>query len=171
MVIIAILIIVFKTLISINNRDRKDKLRDLVLRFDMLEKEYNLNIYKKEILQHFIIGLDERHKKLFVFKNVQDKYDFEIVHLKDMRSCSKKKIYNSSMVQTARNRRPEKYLDKIVIEFEHMSGRERIQLAFYDSTINNSTEIFDLNKKADEWERELGETIQVNLRKIAWARF
>ena len=71
------------------------------------------------------------------------------------------------MVQTARNRRPEKYLDKIVIEFEHMSGRERIQLAFYDSTINNSTEIFDLNKKADEWERELGETIQVNLRKIA----
>ena len=96
-VIITILIVIFKTLVSINNRDRKDKMNDLVHRFDILGKEYNLNICKKEILQHFIIGLDELRKKLFVFKNLQDKYDFVIVNLKDMGSCSKKKIYRSSM--------------------------------------------------------------------------
>jgi hypothetical protein len=166
-VIITILIIAFKTLVSINNRDRKDNMSDLVHRFDMLEKEYNLNIYKKEILQHFIIGLDELHKELFVFKNVQDKYDFLIVHLKDISGCSKKKIYRSSMVQATRNRRTDKYLDKIIIEFEHLNGKERIQVTFYDSMINNSTEIFDLDKRADVWERELAETINVNLKKLA----
>src|SRR3978361_626363 len=77
-VIISILIIVFKTLVTINNRDRKDKISDLVNRFDLLGKEYNLNIYKKEIMQHFIIGLDSLHKKLFVFKNVREKYDLII---------------------------------------------------------------------------------------------
>ena len=140
---------------------------DLVHRFEMLSKEFNLNIYKKEILQHFIIGLDELRKKLFVFKNVQDKYDFIIVNLKDMRSCIKKKIYKSSMVRATRNRRPEKYLDKIVIEFEYMSGSERVQVAFYDSMINNSTEIYDLDKSAAEWERELAQTIDENLKKTA----
>jgi len=166
-VIVSILIIVFKSLVSINNRDRKNKMSDLVHRFEMLGKEFNLNIYKKEILQHFIIGLDELRKKLFVFKNVQDKYDFIIVNLKDMRSCIKKKIYKSSMVRATRNRRPEKYLDKIVIEFEYMSGSERVQVAFYDSMINNSTEIYDLDKSAAEWERELAQTIDENLKKTA----
>jgi hypothetical protein len=166
-VIITILIVIFKTLISINNRDRKDKMSELVHRFDILGKEYNLNIYKKEILQHFIIGLDELRKKLFVFKSLQDKYDFVIVNLRDMRSCLKKRVYKSSKIQTARNRRPEKYLDKIIIEFENMSGNERVQVAFYDSIINNSTEIFDLDKKADDWERELAEMINDNLKKIA----
>ena len=161
------MIVIFKTLISINNRDRKDKMSDLVHRFDILEKEYNLNIYKKEILQHFIIGLDELRKKLFVFKNLQDKYDFVIVHLEDMGGCSKKKIYRSSMSQTTRNRRPDKYLDKIIIEFDYLNGSERVQVVFYDSAINNSTEIFDLDKKADEWEKELAETIMGNVKKIA----
>ena len=166
-IIIAILIIVFKTLVSINNRDRKNKMSDLVHGFDIIEKEYNLNLFKKEILQNFIIGLDELHNKVFVFKSVQDKFDFVIVNLKDMKGCSKKKIYKSSMMQATGRRRPEKYLDKIVIEFEYRSGGERIQVAFYDSMIHNVTQISDLEKRADEWERNLAESISKDLKKIA----
>jgi hypothetical protein len=166
-VIITILIIVFKTLVSINNRDRKEKMSDLVHRFDILEKEYNLNIYKKEILQDFIVGLDKLRKKLFIFKKALDKYDFMIVNIKDLKFCSKKKIYNSSMVQSTRNRRPDKYLDKIVLEFDYTSGNETIRVVYYDSMINNATEISDLDKRADEWERELAEMINGNLKKIA----
>jgi len=139
----------------------------LVHRFDILEKEYNLNIYKKEILQDLIVGLDKLRKKLYVFKNVQDKYDFIIVNLRDLKFCSKKKIYKSSMVQTTRNRKPDKYLDKIVLEFEYINGNETIRLVYYNSVINNATEISDLDKRADEWERELAEMINENSKKIA----
>jgi uncharacterized protein YpmB len=165
--IITILIVVFKTLVSINNRDRKDQLNDLVHRFDILEKEYNLDLYKKEILQYFIIGLDELKRKLFVFKSLQDKYDFIIVNLKDLKGCSKKKIYKTSLMQATMNKRPEKYLDKIVIDLEYRKGNERFQVAFYDSVINKTTQILDLNKRADEWERNLAELINQDLKKIA----
>jgi hypothetical protein len=166
-VIITILIIVFKTLVSINNRHRKDKLNNLVYRFGILEKEYNLNIYKKEVLENFIIALDEEHKKLFVFKILRDHYDFIIVHIKDIKACSKKKIYKSSLVQETRNRRPEKYLDKIVLEFEYKRGGGQVQVAFYDSAINNANQIFHLNKRADEWEKHIAETTNENLLKTA----
>lgn len=70
-------------------------------------------------------------------------------------------------MQVAGNRRPGKYLDKIILEFENINGTERVQVAFYDSMVNNAAEILDLDNRASDWERELAEMIDEDAKKIA----
>ena len=147
-------------------------MNDLVHRFDILGKEYNLNIYKKEILQNFIIGLDELRKKLFVFKKVAGQIRFCNYRFKGYeKSVQRKRYIKARWSGRQGTEGPKNIWIKSSWNLSPMNRNERVQVAFYDSEINNSTEIYHLDKRGGEWERELSEKIDENLKEIAWRTF
>jgi hypothetical protein len=166
-IIILFIVIISLVLVSINNNRRKKMTIELVGRFNELSKTYNLSFAQKEIMKDFIIGLDELHKRLFVLRKAGNKYDFQIIDLKDVKSCSKKKIYKSINMGTIKKERHENHLDKIALQFDYLDNRNPVQIAFYESSENHLLEIPELEQKAESWAAILTKTLNIKVRSTA----
>ena len=55
-------------------------------------------------MENFIIGLDEFRTVLFVILKTEGKYDAQIIHLRNVKSCSKKKIYRTNLLTIAKQK-------------------------------------------------------------------
>ena len=140
---------------------------ELVGRFNELGERNNLSFTHKEMMGNFTMGLDELRMKLFVLGKTGEKYDFQIIDLKEVKSCSKKKIYKSINMGTIKKERYESHLDKIALQFDYFDNRDPVQIAFYESSRNHFFEIPELERKAGGWVAIIIKTLNIKLKNIA----
>jgi hypothetical protein len=165
--LITIIVIICLVLVSINNTHRKKLTLELVSRFNDIGIGYNLSFSNKEIFKNFIIGLDELRKKLLILRKTDDKLHLQVIDLKEVKSCSKQKIYKTVNMGTIKKEQYEKHIDKIVLEFVYTDIRDPVQIIFYESAINNLAEMFELDQKTYSWETILTKTINKMPKAIA----
>ena len=103
-VLILIIVLIILMLVSINNRHRKKNAIELVNRFNELGERNNLSFTHKELMENFTIGLDEFRKILFVIRRIDGKYDSQVINLRNVKSCSKKKIYRTNLLTIAKQK-------------------------------------------------------------------
>jgi hypothetical protein len=166
-VLILLIVIICLVLVSINNNHRKKIAIELVDRFNELGERNNLSCTHKEMMQSFIIGLDELRKKLFVLRKAGNKYDFQLVNLNEVKICSKKKVYNSINMGTIKKERYENHIDKIALEFSYIDNRTPIQINFFESGVHHLLEMVELEQKADSWVAILTKTLNNKLKNTA----
>jgi len=150
-VLILIIVLIILMLVSINNRHRKKNAIELVNRFNELGERNNLSFTHKELMENFTIGLDEFRKILFVIRRIDGKYDSQVINLRNVKSCSKKKIYRTINMGTLKKERYENHIDKIVLEFDDLDNKAPIQVSFYESGGNHLLEMSELEAKAASW--------------------
>ena len=160
--IIAFLVIICVVLVSINNNQRYKMAMELATRFDEFGERHNLSFSDKEILENFTIGLDELRKKLIVVRNAGNEYDRQVVDLKEVKSCSRKRIYKRVDMGTSKTPRYESHIDKIVLEFDYIDKREPLSISFYEALEDHLLPMIELEQKAESWEIILKKTIDKN---------
>jgi hypothetical protein len=158
--LILILVIIILILVSINNNNRKKTVMELVDRFNESGRRNNLSFTQKEMMENFIIGLDEIRMKLFVLRNESSQYDFQVIDLKEIKSCSKKKVYKSVNMGTIKKERFENHIDKIVLQFDFLDNRAPIQIAFYESGEDHVFKMPELERKAGSWAVIVSQTLK-----------
>lgn len=166
-ILITVVVIICLVLVSINNKHRQKAADELISRFHKLAEENSLNLSDRELLENFIISMDREHLKVLFFKRQGDIYDSLIIDLKEVKNCSKEKIYKSVNMGTGKKEMLETHVDKIVLEFNFIDKREPVQISFYESERDHSLEMRDLEEKAMDWEAMLTKTINKELKKTA----
>ena len=166
-VLILIIVLIILMLVSINNRHRKKNAIELVNRFNELGERNNLSFTHKELMENFTIGLDEFRKILFVIRRIDGKYDSQVINLRNVKSCSKKKIYRTINIGTLKKERYENHIDKIVLEFDDLDNKAPIQVSFYESGGNHLLEMSDLEAKAASWVNILTKTLNTKIKGTA----
>jgi len=164
--LILLLAIIIGALVSINNNQRKKKTLELASRFNELGEKNYLSFTHKEVIENFIIGLDQLRMKLFALRKAGDRYDFQVIDLKEIRSCSKKKIYKSINMGTVKKENYENYIDKIVLQFDFLDNRDPVQIAFYESN-GSLSDIPELERKVTNWITILTDTLNRKLKSTA----
>jgi len=166
-VLILIIALISLMLVSINNRHRKKNAIELVNRFNELGERNNLSFTHKEMMENFTIGLDEFRKILVVLRKTDSKYDSQVINLRDVKSCSKKKIYRTINMGTLKKVRYENHIDKIVLEFDYLDNKAPMQISFYESGGNHLLEMSELETKAGSWVTILDKTLKTKLKGTA----
>ena len=151
---VVILMIVVISLLpsSINNKHRKKQANELAVRFTELGERNNLSFKNKVGLKHSIIGLDDLRKKLFILTRTDNKYDLQVIDLKEIINCSIIKLYKRSNMVTDKKQRYEFQIDSIALEIDYANKREPVQIPFYRSGLDHLTEMTGLEQKATNWE-------------------
>lgn len=165
--LILLLAIIIGALVSINNNQRKKKTLELASRFNELGEKNYLSFTHKEVIENFIIGLDQLRMKLFALRKAGDRYDFQVIDLKEIRSCSKKKIYKSINMGTVKKERYENHIDKIVLEFDFSDNRDPVQISFYESGEDHVLDMPELERKAGSWVAILTKALNSKLKSTA----
>jgi len=165
--LILLLAIIIGALVSINNNQRKKKTLELATRFNELGEKNYLSFTHKEVIENFIIGLDQLRMKLFALRKAGDRYDFQVIDLKEIRSCSKKKIYQSINMGTVKKERYENHIDKIVLEFDFSDNRDPVQISFYESGEDHVLDMPELERKAGSWVAILTKALNSKLKSTA----
>ena len=117
-----------------------------------LAKNFNLSITKQEHLHNQIIGLDSVKRKLLILKKEGGRVVCCIVHLKDLQSCSIKKIYSSISAGSLRKKKLENYLQSVSLHLFFKSGTQPVTLNFYKRKYNNIGELPFWETAAKKWE-------------------
>lgn len=161
---IALIVVV---LVSINNNHRKKTARELIDHFNEFGERHYLTFTRKEKMENFIIGLDESYKKLFVLRKAGNQYDSQVIELKEVKSCSNKKLYKSINMGTVKRERYETHFDKIVLQFDYFDARDPVQIIFYEQGRDHLTDMADLERKAESWVAILTQTLNIKLKSTA----
>ena len=149
--LILLLVIIILIIVSINNRHREKNATELLGRFNKLGERNNLSFTHKEMMENFVIGLDQLRMKLFALRKAGNQYEFQVIDLKEVKSCSKKKIYKSINMGTIKKERYENHIDKIVLEFDFLDNRVPVQISFYESGGDQLLDMSDQERKAESW--------------------
>jgi len=166
-ILVLILVVIILLLVSINNKHRKKTAMELVDRFNELGGSNNLSFTYKEMTENFIVGLDQLRMKLFVLRKAGIRYDFQVIDLKEIKSCSKKKIYKSINMGTVKKERYENHIDKIVLEFDFSDNRDPVQISFYESGEDHVLDMPELERKAGSWVAILTKALNSKLKSTA----
>jgi len=162
--LVAIIIIISFVLVLLNNKHRQRTAIKIVNLFNNVGRETGLSFSKKEIHENFIIGLDAVQKKILSLRKTGNKYNSLVIDLQQVKSCSKKKVYEQVNMGTIKNQKFETVLDKIVLEFDYPDKREPVQISFYEAGRDHLFEMDDLVRKAGSWEVLLTKTINNKLK-------
>jgi uncharacterized protein YpmB len=166
-ILILVIVLVCLVLVSINNNHRKKMAIELASRFTEMGERNNLSFTHREMMKNFIIGLDELRRKVFILRKKDNKYDFQVIDLREAKSCSKKRLYNSINMGTIEKERYEKHIDKIVLELNYTDNRVPIQICFFEANVNHLLEMSELEQKAEGWATILTQTLNSKLKNTA----
>ncbi len=167
-IVIAVVGCIVVVLVFLNNRDRKKITLELLDRFSRLAMKNNLSFSSQDILENALIGLDGIQRKvLFISRTGEEKYDSIVIDLNSVKSCSVRNVYRSMNVGTAKNRKVEQLLDRVVLEFETGYGDSPIQITFFQQLVNHFSVLKELEQKAKNWESMLSKLISKDKMKTA----
>ena len=167
-ILISVIISICLILVSINNKLRQKITSQLLNHYGKLGAENNLSFSSQEILENCIIGLDGIQRKLLILTKIdEDKYDFLLLDLNEVKSCSKKKIYRRVNIGTEKKEKFENQIDKIVLAFEFTDDRQPVHISFFEPIANHIFTMAELEQKAKNWETILSQIINTSLKKIA----
>ena len=111
-----------------------------------------------EILKSKIIGVDGVKQALLVF-DFQNPDDAICVTMKEVKSCTAEKNYDSIVIGTESKPKLEPHLRSIDLKFSFKNNDEPISLSIYDSGINSIYEMQELETKANTWQAVLSKMI------------
>jgi len=167
-ILISAIIFICLILVSINNKHRKKTSTELLNHFSKLGTENNLSFTSQEILENCIIGLDGIQRKLLILKKIDNnEYDPVLLDLNEVRTCSKKTIYKRVNIGTSKKEKFENQIDKIVLDFDFIDNRQRVQILFFDPIANHVFAMSELEQKAKKWETILSQIANTSLKKTA----
>jgi hypothetical protein len=92
-----------------------------------------------------------------------DKYDSQLIDLKEVKSCHKK-VYKSVIVGDSKRSRTENRIEKIVLEFEYLDARTPAQITFFEPLNNHMLTMFEIDEKAKKWERIISKLLSGELK-------
>jgi hypothetical protein len=142
-----------------SNHEIKKKLHKMLITFSELGTQYNLSFTSQELLKQRVIGLDGLNRKLLILWEEAGKYDWMIIDLYEVQSCSVKMKYNRINAGDLNKHPLQDYLESIELEFVFKSGKENALLPFYVSGVNSVFEIGELEEKAKGWEAILSKML------------
>lgn len=152
-IIIGIIAGVCVLLVRIDNKQKRIAVNDLLQRFSQLGTNHNLSFSSQEVLKDGVIGLDGMHRKLAVLqKRNEDGYHSNVINLGEIKTCSVKKQYGTIGSGDLQTKKPEQYLEKIVLHFEFNNGSEPVEVMFYNHIDHVIYQIAELENKAKHWE-------------------
>ena len=154
LVILCISVVLFM-LVFLHNRSNRLKTVKLLRRFSELGTEYNLSFTGKEIMQNRIIGVDGLKSKLLFLEHSAADPVYYVIDLTEAKRCYVSKLYGSSYTGNSPERRAERYLHTIALEFDFMNGSHTIALPFYDHVTDAIQHAADMEAKAKNWESVL----------------
>jgi len=165
-ILVSVLIFICLMLVGVNNKNREKATTELRLRAKEFGTANNLSFTKQEILESCLIGLDEIQRKLFILKKIgEDKYDAVLLDLNEVKSCSKKLVYNKVNIGTAKKEKFENHMDKIALVFDFLDDRRQFQISFFEHRLDQLLKMGVLEEKAKDWETILNNIIDTRLKK------
>ena len=151
-VIVAIVGLIIWGLVSIHNRQTRKTVADLLGRFGDSAKKENLEITKREILGHVIIGLDDVRNKMMILKRTGDEYHKLVIDLNEVRDCSKQKVYHKIDISMGKKEKYENHVEMVVLGFDFPCQHKKENIIFYDSGVHGLRDLAEAEQKATEWE-------------------
>jgi hypothetical protein len=110
---------------------------------------------KKDILGSRLIGLDIMKKKLVYLRNYSKKINCIVVNLKNLKSCSLKKQYDSIEAGGLKNKKLHEYLNSVSLELRFEDNPKVMILSFFEKHKDKLYHLPQLEMKAKEWEKTL----------------
>ncbi|GAA4750355.1 hypothetical protein [Flavisolibacter ginsenosidimutans] len=166
-IIIGVIAGVCVLLVSIDNKQKRTAMNDLLQRFSQLGSDHNLSFSSQEVLKDGVIGLDGMHRKLAVLqKRNEDGFHSNVIDLNDVKTCSVKRQYGTIGGSDLQTKKPEQFLEKIVLRFELANGGEPMEVMFYNHIDHVIYQIAELENKAKHWEAILSK-MQAPVKKMA----
>lgn len=168
MIVVSIVVVcsvVAIILVFMNNQESKKQQAALFYQFSKLGSRYNLSFTSQEMLHQRIIGFDAIHQKMLVFEMQSNTYDWYLINLRDVKTCSLKKIYSNIDADNSERKQLEQYLEVIALEFCFKDGQQTVALPFYIKPQNAIEEIPYLYNKAKDWEVMLGKMLATNIKR------
>ena len=147
-------------LVYIHDRQIRKMVADLLRRFDEAAKKENLAPSKKEILGNLVIGVDDINKKLIILKKKGDEYHTMVIDLKEVRDCSKRKIYHRIDISMGDKEKYQNYVEEIVLSFDIPLRLKQEDIPFYDSGVHGLRNLAEAEQKATEWETTIRKLLQ-----------
>jgi hypothetical protein len=153
-------IIVISLIFSfMSNQESKKRMHKMLFTFSELGTQYNLSFTSQEVLKQRIIGLDGLNRKLLLLAEENGKYDWDIIDLNEVKSCTVKMTYSRINAGDLDSKKLADYMENIALEFEFKTGRQNVSLPFYTAALNHIFEMGELEEKAKGWEAMLSKLL------------
>ena len=131
-----------------------------------LGSTYNVTFSRQEILKDFMLGLDDKKKKLLIVSGIiEGRLHHDITDLNEISSCSVKKHYGRINVNGLKNRELNHYLEKVVLQIEFHSNKQPVDILIYQRKDNDIRELPELELKAKKWMELLSKISTNSLKK------
>ena len=153
--------------VYMHNQHLKKKKQKLLFCLSELRSQHGLSFTSQEELLNKAIGLDGLQSKLLIVDENNAGYDWNIIDLEEVESCSVKKVYDSIDAGGLKTKWVEEYLRTIVLQFNFNNYKPSFDLIFYESTVNNIYEMSELENKARQWQAMLSKMITIQAEEIA----
>ncbi len=128
-----------------------------------LSNNKKLLFWKQDALGSNAIALDITKRKLLYFNQVNDRSSCLMIDLKDVQSCTIKKLYHSIAAGGLVQKKLQDYLKTILLHFSFKNSHPSITISFYEESDKNEEAEF-LEIKAKEWEATISKLL---IKKIA----
>lgn len=151
--IVLFVVFLFIGFTYISKKQKKKAAAKLLWRLNKSGAENDLFFSSLELLNDAGIGVDAlKLKLLFLQQGGEYTYEWNVIDLNLITSCSVKKIYKPAYESKSGEKNFENYLDKIVLHFEFYDYRNPVEINFYRHITNNIFEMQELENKARKWE-------------------
>lgn len=167
-IIVASVILIFKGLIFLHNREEKKVSAALNAYYNEVATKHSLTVLNPEIMKDTILGLNEICDKLLVVKLIEtDKYKWHIIDLYNVESCTFIKDYKSYYSNDPKEKTAERFVDLIYLQFEFLDKEEIVEINFYTHILNHVSDMPQSEQKARKWQEVISKTIKKKLKRIA----
>jgi len=165
-ILVSVIALIVFILVAINSRERKKSTLELLSQFSGVATQKNLTFTSQEILETVLMGLDGIQRKLLIISRLgADKHDTLLIDLKEVKTCTKKQLYNRISVGNYSKARFENQIQKIVLEFEYTDGRVPSQITFFEPTTSHMLDMSELDQKAKKWEGIISKLLPYDIKR------
>lgn len=127
------------------NKRRKQLLADL----KKICSHFKLNFSKIEVLRKAAFAVDTSKRKLLLI-NDSDSY-FKTIDLKNVAACTIKVDYGKIDAGDLEENAMNNFIDKVQLQISHIDPSRSVNIGFYDTEEDNTSELQELIDKANNW--------------------
>lgn len=150
-IFIAVCIIPFVLMGQKNKKRKKGELQSLI----NIANQQNCTISKSEILNDYVIGMDEAKKQVFFFKKQKDNVIEEYINLAEIKIS---KVKNTGRAITYNNSN-QSIIEKLELVFIPLDkNRKEIAWEFFNT--DNSSQLSGELQSAEEWSNRINESLK-----------
>ncbi|MEI6949207.1 hypothetical protein V9K67_18630 [Paraflavisolibacter sp. H34] len=146
----------------------RKRANELLDRLHQLGSELDLSFSSQQLLRNGVMGLDGiRRHLLVVTETGKGDYDWEVMALNAIESCSVKKTYRTIHANALKGRGLDDYLECILLRFELAGGRKPVEVPFYRSGENDPEEMPALEQRVRNWQVMLSKMLSGKVKQYA----